>query len=582
LLSLAFIIACGTTATPTTVPQATTAAQPTAAPPAAGVPTATAEPATLTQAVGKPQGTLNIGFKELGPFRSHPRLTGTPQAVFSAITAYETPVVHDTKEGIIEGLLARKWSISADGVVWTFNLEEGVPFHKGYGEMTAEDFIWSIQNYGHQEAIHPRAGDMRRIWLNEEGWVKAVDDYTVQVHTGEVQIEIDVLNSLRSPYGGGIWIFSKKQSDELGIEESNRNGAGTGPWEIVEHRTGELWRFEAVEDHWRQTPNFAELIFWEIPEESTRLANFQVGKLDTFQMAFDSLPAVEKVPDVKFLRVESAGEEILTFYGNWYVGIGTPDQRPGYDPELPWVSSNLDTSSPEWDRARKVRLAMILAIDRELIIKELLKGEGQSTVQWAVTSGANFSDRLLDPDQKWDYDVERARQLLAEADYADGFEITFTPQVRGAPAEIEVGEAIATMWEEIGIRAKLQKVPYGTIRPSLIARTYQGATIHAVPSSYLEPMIFWLNTMNSAGRFNMGLEYPFLDEKLKELSTTQDGAERMRIHKEVVDWLFDNVQGISLYNYNVIWPLSAKIDAWPLRLGDNRYLSNFESVPHRK
>ena len=158
LLSLAFIIACGTTATPTTVPQATTAAQPTAAPPAAGVPTATAEPATLTQAVGKPQGILNIGFKELGPFRSHPRLTGTPQAVFSAITAYETPVVHDTKEGIIEGLLARKWSISADGVVWTFNLEEGVPFHKGYGEMTAEDFIWSIQNYGHQEAIHPRAG----------------------------------------------------------------------------------------------------------------------------------------------------------------------------------------------------------------------------------------------------------------------------------------------------------------------------------------------------------------------------------------------------------------------------------------
>jgi ABC-type transport system substrate-binding protein len=52
------------------------------------------------------------------------------------------------------------------------------------------------------------------------------------------------------------------------VEAANLQTASTGPWEIVDHRTGEFWRMQAVEDHWRKTPHFAEMVFWEIPEES--------------------------------------------------------------------------------------------------------------------------------------------------------------------------------------------------------------------------------------------------------------------------------------------------------------------------
>ena len=290
------------------------------------------------------------------------------------------------------------------------------------------------------------------------------------------------------PAGG--FIFSKKQSAELGEEEASRNGAGTGPFEIVEHRTGEFWRFEAVEDHWRKTPNFAELIFWEIPEESTRVANFQTGKLDTMSMAFDSQPAIEKVPGTKFLRQDQGVDITMRIYGNWYGEV----KRPGYQPDRqPWVSSNPDTSSPEWEQARKVRLALMISIDRELIIKELLRGEGKPGT---ILGAMGHEDRLLTPDMRWDFNPERARQLLAEAGYPDGFELTLTPAIRNAPAEVEITEAIATMWEEIGVRAKLQKVPYSTIRPSLISRTYEGITVHGT-LPFTEPVMFWNIVFNN-------------------------------------------------------------------------------------
>ena len=93
----------------------------------------------------------------------------------------------------------------------------------------------------------------------------------------------------------------------------------------------------------------------------------------------------------------------------------------GWDPDAPWVSANPDLDSPEWDAARKVRLAMMIAIDRQKLIEELLHGEAVplSMLAWSNQPGK--------PEWVWEYDVARARQLLAEAGYPDGFKWTFSP-----------------------------------------------------------------------------------------------------------------------------------------------------------
>ena len=105
-----------------------------------------------------------------------------------------------------------------------------------------------------------------------------------------------------------------------------------------------------MEGHYRKTPNFAKPVMWEVPEEATRVADFQSGNMDSFQMAIDSKTAIDATEVIRYMSVPNAATEHLGFYGNLYVGHGTDARRPGYNPELPWVSASPDGrgSPPFW------------------------------------------------------------------------------------------------------------------------------------------------------------------------------------------------------------------------------------------
>ena len=591
LLLAALAAACGppaqqeaaaTTAAPAEQPAAATAI-PTAAPVAAA--TATPEPETPADAMAMegPSGTLTVGQKELGPFMGHPALTGNPQ-----IFVLQTAPVGETLLTVSSdlkpvGMLAKSWEVSEDGSTWTFRLNEGVQFHKGYGEMTAEDVIWAMRQFGADGSKHPRASNIRGIWENEDGHAKAVDDYTVEVNTGEPWSEVPVNEILTSPGGGGTWIVSKKQTDELGAEAANDQIAGTGSWNLMEYRTGEFWRMEAVADHWRKTPHFAELIFREIPEESSRVAGFQTGNLDTTLLAFDSLPLAEEVEGAEILRIPGGGESALTFYGQYYVGIGTEDQQPGYDPELPWVSANPDINSAEWQNAAKVRNALSLAIDRQGIVDTLLQGYGSPAVLWDF---GQYEESWLPAEMRWEYNPERAQELLAEAGYEEGFSITLTPSLRGAPVEVEACEAIATMWGDIGVDVKFQSLPYSTLRPSLIARNYQGSTCHA-GGIRLEPgqgFSGMLSQLNHQAVWNRGVEHPWLDDKVAEHMAEVDTEARRALALEIATFMFENaLTGVGLYNFDALWPVGPRIRPWTegVRYRDLRNINGYEYIQHR-
>ena len=601
-VSLALLAACGASETATeapaqatSAPVATAAPQPTAAPaattpPSSGqtaqpAPTATqaprAEPTATTAApaMAQPSGTLIAALTEVYPFQSTPSRVQGGLGLFVGVTVSEPLVGMDTNNEF-RPKLVDKWSVSDDGLVWTFELAQGVQFHKGYGEMTAEDVLWSIEGLGSEESTNAFRSQLRRLWLNRDagGGTTIVDDYTLDVHTGTLQY--DMLNVLSRP---SVVVMSKKQVDELGIDEASPNGAGPGPWEMVEHQPNQFWRMQAVEGHYRKTPYFAEMIWQEIPEESTRVANFQTGQVDTFNMALDSLPAVRDVEGVKFMRIPGGGTIHLGYYGNWYVGHGTPEhaeKRPGYDGSLPWVSSDPDPASEAWKTAAKVRRALSISIDRQTIVDTLLHGEGEPLVLWAWDSQYH---RLPEDIQSWEYDPDKARQLLAEAGYPDGFEVTLTPDIRGVPAEVEATEAIGTMWEEIGVRANLNKVPYATIRPSLASRTYNQINTHGT-AGRSDPLDLIATVFNSAGGWTAGMDHPYVDNAIKKALSIVNEEERYEVMIDLAEFIYEHTLEAGIYTVNIIWPLSSKLDSWfeYLEYGDRRALSATEYAPHRQ
>ena len=535
-LALAVIVACGSSA-PAPEEPAASSSDGTAPPQGQVAPTAMpagAEVTSQTMTI-QPVGKLTMGQEEINVFSGHPALSVNPQ-LFVITTA---PVV----EGLMvwnsnleaEPLLAESWSISDDFATWTFNIRKGVQFHKGYGEMTAEDVAWSYSHWI-TNTKHARATALQRFWAHPEGSVEVVDSHTLVVNTGDAMPDVIMSEFHRIPSGIASWVTSKKQSDELGVEAADKDIAATGPWEIIEHRPAQFWRMRAVENHWRKTPHFAELEFQEIPEQSTRLAGFQTGHLDTFVMAFDSIPLIQEMPEARLMQVpdQAAGEMLLHLHGGLYFNLGTDKLEAAYDPDLPWVSANPDLNSAEWEQARKVRQALVMAVDSQTIVETLLQGYAQRSP--VGVGGYSYSAHRFPDIPMLEYDPEGAKRLLAEAGYPDGeFNITLVPALRGAPAEVEVAEAIAVMWEDIGVDVKLQNIPYGTFRPTVIGRTFNGATNHATSPSNTPARLY--NALQDRGSF-VRHTHPYLDDITIRAQGAVTLDERTKLENEVGKFMF--------------------------------------------
>jgi peptide/nickel transport system substrate-binding protein len=538
----------------------------------AALPTATPIPTptpTVAAMAPGPFGELSAAYTEMGVYGTHPRLTPGTVGLY-VMQANGEGLFTLNANGDSLGKVAKGWSIAADGLNWTIELNEGVQFHQGYGEVTAEDVIWSLLENTTEDTLSSYKSPYTSLFANEAGSITATDDYNIAVNTGTPQY--DLVNQLSGAAGG--WIFSKRQSEELGAEVANHQGALTGPWEPEEIKNGEFWRFSAVEDHWRKTPEFANLVLWEIPEESTRLANFQTGRLSTFLMEFDSLPVVEGIIGVEFMEMAAGVSSSLRFYGMWH-----DVDRPGFDPTLPWVSGNADVNSVEWQNAVKVRRALSIAIDRQAIIDTLLRGRGVNSVLW-VFEGNEFR---LDPEKRqWPYDPDRARELLTEAGYPDGFSITLHPAIRNVPAEVEACDAIASAWEEIGVDVDVLYVPFGTIRPPIVAREFVGATCHAT-TGRLDPLSLWNILYKTTTSFGIGFEIPELQRMMERATAAIDPDERWPLVVDIAHYMYDNALEAGLYGINIVWPLNPGVGSWEDRLehGSKKSLSAFEWATHR-
>ncbi|MFQ6026997.1 MAG: ABC transporter substrate-binding protein [Dehalococcoidia bacterium] len=566
-IALILVVACGSAAAPNAASSGEEAQ------PAALRMTPTAVPvrsAALSKG-GPAAGTLRIALEEVGPPRWTPSTQRAPQNSINNTTFLES-IWQKADDGALKGILLESWGLDATGTVWTLKFREGIPFHYDYGEFTARDFKWTMENSVAEGTTDSQAPNFQRQFVAEGGGMQLLDDYTLQVNTVEAAVDFTWQLTMAATPQMGKGIFSQAYWKDVGPEKaSTQRAVGTGPWRSISHESGGIWEFEAMADHWRKTPEFARLEYRQIADESTRLANFLAGELDTAQLNTESIAELEsRCSDCKFMAT-LGGQLFVNIHGQMYIDReDLPTPRNG---DLPWVSASPDPDSPEWDRARKVRLAMNHAIDRDLLVETLFRGRGTPA---HVYGWLGQESRMADlANLRYEYDPDLAKDLLAQAGYPGGFEIGLALSNPPNRVAIQAAEIVTAMWEEVGIRAYVTRQPMGQLPDRSWVGVYSGGR-----SPDPEPGSAF-NVFRSASAVSYGLEHPIVEELLNSAVSKADEEARYEDYRKVSRFLFENAVTIPTVNVFRVWPVGTRIDEWDMPCCVAHVPSNLEYMPHR-
>lgn len=594
ILILALIIACGEETAETEAP----AAQPDATPAAAAATpaaVATQAPAPDTgDAMMAPSGSLDFGVGDIGAEVYVLGNQAYQATVFDGRTTHEHMWGSDGTGAIIPRLVASyEDSSNADGT-WsrTFTLQRGAKWHDrhgDWGEFNAEDFIFTMENVSTEGSVHTNSGKIRELFMCGECSMEQIDDYTVKLTRPEPTFQIEWWNTMPV---GNTTMRSARHYAAVGDEVATTQSVGTGSYQLVDSLADDYKRAEAVVGHWRKTPNFAEFTWHQLAEESTRLANYLTGAIDTGQFSPDSIQAIkgENRAEDQYVVFPGARLQWIHVHAQNYL----PD-HPSHVDTFPlgdgasytdtcqtqaWVSCDRDVNSAEWERALKIRQAMTLSIDRQALINNLAFGDAVPAYTFGFMGHSARAQQYGLDQLTWDYDQARAKELLVEGGRPDGFEIEVHLTNTGGVGVDTSGEVVSGMWRQIGIEAEHVVQPYSSFRPTILARTAKGVRPDEQGVG-IEPLYYYSIFYVANNTFNFGIEHPDLQALIDKASVTYDTDERWAVSAEIAKWLHNNIVTIPLYEENASWPLGPEISEWEVSPLHIEWLNNWEYVNHR-
>lgn len=335
--------------------------------------------------------------------------------VYDALVDYNTDLS-------LRPALAESWDIINDGYTWQFHLRKGVKFQNG-NDFTADDVVYTLDRIMSDDTLQ------MNVFLFRIDKVEKVDDYTVNITT---KVKYPVFaGSLKS-----IMILDKESTEGMTSEEISDNPNGTGRYRFVEHVRESHVDMVRNEDYWGEKPQATNLRFRVISNPGTRTAALLSGDVD--------LISAVPVLDVESLSKEP-GIEIISISGLScnYIGINQHDD----DPE--------GTTSPNPLKDVRVRQALYHAIDIDEIIKTIMSGQATAAVSYMPDMVNGFDDKA----ERYPFDPEKAKSLLAEAGYADGFPLRIDAVNDGSMNEVQVSQAIASYLEKVGIDMEVNLIP---------------------------------------------------------------------------------------------------------------------------
>ncbi|MBM4440545.1 MAG: ABC transporter substrate-binding protein [Candidatus Rokubacteria bacterium] len=305
--------------------------------------------------------------------------------------------------------LAESWTVSPDGKTYDFKLRAGLKFHNG-DPFTAEDVKFSFNRAKGYKILKEKVRD-----------IEIAGPARVKFHLHEAWP--DFMTFYGTMVAGHGWIVPKAYTEKVGDDGFKKAPVGLGPYKFVSHQPGIELVLEANESYWRKAPSVKRLVFRSVPESSTRLAMLKRGETDiAFLLDVPHAQEVRKDPSLKLAFSGGIATFYLDFFDMW-------------DPKSPWANV-------------KVRQAASLAIDRKTLNEAETLGQSRPTGGF-VPRNLDFA-LAMEPDP---YDPARAKKLLAEAGYPNGFD---AGELHPFPPYFSMGESVAQYLQAVGIRTRLR------------------------------------------------------------------------------------------------------------------------------
>jgi len=465
-----------------------------------------------------------------------------PQKVMNNESGYVMGLIFDRlvhyKPGTTEIVpgLAERWEISKDGLVYTFYLRKGVKFHDGTPfdakAMAKElDRVTNKDNpnyYKKTPGIHSFADETYALVSK----VDVVDDYTIRI-------------TLKKPYApflsdlGMVWsgVMSPTAVEKYG-QDSGLHPVGTGPFKLVEWVRDDHITLEANKDYWGGKPKLDKVIFRIIPENSVRLMKLQKGELDIIDgINPDDVPKIKADPNL--VLYEEPGLAIN--------GVRLPNQVPPFND-------------------KRVRQALNYAVNKKEMDDFLYKGlavEMNSPlppVQWG------YDDSL----KGYPYDPDKAKRLLAEAGYPNGFQtklLTY-PNPRGYnPVGPKMAVAIQEYLKKINVDVKIEQLEWGAFLQTVRSGKYDGMALGGWSGDNGDPDNF-LYTLFHSSTYPVGntagYKNPKVDELLVKARETSDHEERIKYYKEAQKLIMEDAPWIFVNSVKQIRAASKRVKGFQL------------------
>src|SRR5262245_24233540 len=464
--------------------------------------------APSTQAAADGQMTWGVHFA-LAPTWFDPAETSGIITPYVVLYALHDAMVKPLPGNPMAPSLAESWTVSADGLAYEFVLRKGVRFHNG-DPVSAEDVKFSLGRY---------RGASHRMLRDRVSAVEIPDPGRVRIRLKQPWPDFMTFYSIAT---GAGWIVPKKYVERVGEDGFKKAPIGAGPYRFVSFTPGVELVLEAFDQYWRKRPSVRRLVFRAIPDDTTRLAALKRGEVDIGYAFFG--PVAEEVRRAPGLSLKAT--LVPTTFWVYFA-----DQ---WEPKSPWHD-------------RRVRLAANHAIDRQSINEAENLGHARITLSIIPSS---FDFYWAPPG--YAYDPARARQLLAQAGYPNGFDVG---DYFVDAAFVNVAEATVNYLQAIGIRAKVRPLEraaffkgFGDKKLKNLVQGASGAFGNA--ATRLEAFV-------AAGGTYVYGRYPDIDGLFGEQATELDRTRREATLHRIQQLVHDKVV------FAPIWQLAAMSGVGP-------------------